>query len=207
LAIDFISRPPPDVNSSGGRSAARRVMAVEIIYETHQTSTDNEAGIATGWLPGELSALGRTQAVELGERRQHDGIAAVFTSDLRRAVETAEIAFGATDIPIFQDVRLRECNYGDLNGAPVARVEAQRARRVTTPFPGGQSYEDVVRATETFLHDLASDWDGRRVLIIAHSANRWALQVLLGGERLEDLVVAPFNWQPGWCFTLPSHQP
>src|ERR671921_2077703 len=108
-------------------------MAVEIIYETHQTSTDNEAGIATGWLPGQLSALGRAQALELGERRRHDGIAAVFTSDLRRAVETAEIAFGATTIPIFQDVRLRECNYGELNGAPVDRVAAERANRVTTP--------------------------------------------------------------------------
>lgn len=178
-------------------------MAIEIIYETHQTSTDNEAGIATGWLPGELSALGRMQAVELGERRRRDGIAAVFTSDLRRAVETAEIAFGSTGIPIVQDVRLRECNYGELNGAPVARIAAERASHVTTPFPGGQSYEDVVRATEAFLHDLVSDWDNRRVLVIAHSANLWALQVLLGGARLADLVVAPFDWQPGWFFTLP----
>lgn len=177
-------------------------MAIEIIYETHQTSTDNEAGIATGWLPGELSALGRVQAVELGERRRHDGFAAVFTSDLRRAVESAEIAFGATATPIFQDVRLRECNYGELNGAPVSRIAAVRAHRVTTPFPGGQSYEDVVRATEGFLRDLVSDWDGRRVLIIAHSANLWALQVLLGGARLRDLVVAPFDWQPGWFFTF-----
>ena len=179
-------------------------MPVEIIYETHQTSTDNEAGIATGWLPGELSALGRKQALELGERRRNDGIAAVFTSDLRRAVESAEIAFGATDIPIFQDVRLRECNYGELNGAPVARVESERLHRVTTPFPGGQSYDDVVHATEMFLQDLATDWDGSRVLLVAHRANRWALQVLLDGERLEDLVVAPFNWQPGWRFTLPT---
>jgi broad specificity phosphatase PhoE len=179
-------------------------MAVEIIYETHQTSTDNEAGIATGWLPGELSALGRAQAEELGERRRRDYPAAVFTSDLRRAVETAEIAFGGSDVPIIQDARLRECNYGELNGAPVAHVAAERLHRVTTPFPGGQSYEDVVRATEAFLHDLAAGWDGRHVLLIAHSANRWALQVLLTGARLEELVVAPFDWQPGWFFTLPS---
>lgn len=179
-------------------------MAIEIIYETHQTSTDNEAGIATGWLPGELSTLGRAQAVELGERRRRDHLAAVFTSDLRRAVESAEIAFAGSDIPIIQDARLRECNYGELNGAPVAQVAAERRHRVTPPFPGGQSYEDVVRATEAFLHDLAAEWDGRRVLLIAHSANLWALQVLLEGASLEDLVVAPFQWQPGWCYSLPS---
>lgn len=181
-------------------------MAVEIIYETHQTSTDNEAGIATGWLPGELSALGRAQAVELAERRRHDGIAAVFTSDLRRAVETAEIAFGDTDIPIFQDIRLRECNYGELNGAPVARIAAERPNRVETPFPGGQRYEDVVCATESFLSDLLNAWDGRRVLLIAHSANLWALQVLTEGARLDELVTAPIVWQPGWFFTFPPPQ-
>lgn len=179
-------------------------MAIEIIYETHQTSTDNEAGIATGWLPGELSALGRAQAVELGERRSHDHLAAVFTSDLRRAVETAEIAFAGSDVPIIQDARLRECNYGELNGAPVAHVAAERLHRVTTPFPDGQSYEDVLRATEAFLRDLSASWDGRSVLLIAHSANLWALQVLLTGATLEELVVAPIAWQPGWFFSLPS---
>ena len=47
-------------------------MSVEIVYETHATSEDNEAGIATGWLPGRLSTHGREQARELGERRRDD---------------------------------------------------------------------------------------------------------------------------------------
>ncbi|TQF06057.1 histidine phosphatase family protein [Kitasatospora acidiphila] len=117
-------------------------MAVEIVYETHSTTVDNEAGIATGWLPGRLSALGRRQAAELGERRRTGGFAAVFTSDLDRAVETARIAFPDGQPPLHQDVRLRECNYGDLNGTPVARIAAQRTRRIDDPFPGGQSYRN-----------------------------------------------------------------
>lgn len=68
-------------------------MSVEIIYETHATTTDNELGIATGWLPGRLSEAGRRQARELGIRRRADDIAAIFVSDLARAVATAEIAF------------------------------------------------------------------------------------------------------------------
>ncbi|MEV6859216.1 phosphoglycerate mutase family protein [Streptomyces microflavus] len=68
-------------------------MAVEIVYETHATTTDNEAGIATGWLPGRLSDLGCRQARELGERRPGDGFAAVFASDLHRAVQIARTAF------------------------------------------------------------------------------------------------------------------
>ena len=177
-------------------------MAVRIVYETHSTSTDNEAGLASGWMPGELSETGRAQAAELGERRRDDGLAAVFTSDLRRAVQTAEIAFAGCDIPVFQDQRLRECNYGELNGAPAARVHGERTQRIDTPFPGGQSYRQVVEQVRAFLADLAREWDGKRVLIISHSANKWALDCLLTGGRLEDLVSAPFAWQEGWEYTL-----
>ena len=61
-------------------------MAVDIVFEAHSMTTDNEAGVATGWLDGQLSEHGRVLATELGRRRRHDGMAAVFTSDLGRAV-------------------------------------------------------------------------------------------------------------------------
>ncbi|WP_433892068.1 histidine phosphatase family protein [Streptomyces sp. CA-111067] len=182
-------------------------MAVEIVYETHATTTDNEAGIATDRLPGLLSPQGRRQAAELGARRRPQGFAAVFTSDLHRAVETARIAFPDGRPPVHQDSRLRECDYGELNGQPVALIARQRVHRIDEPFPGGQSYRQVVAATDAFLHDLAARWDGRRVLVIAHSANRWALDCLLGGAALHDLVQAPPAWQPGWNYTLPAAWP
>jgi alpha-ribazole phosphatase/probable phosphoglycerate mutase len=179
-------------------------MAVAIIFETHSLTTDNEAGIATGWLPGQLSERGRGLAAELGQRYRATGIAAVFVSDLARAVETADIAFGDSGIPIYQDARLRECNYGALNGMPAARLAAERARHIDRPYPGGQSYRDVVDATRDFLRDLASRWDGRRVVVISHSANKWALDCLLCGAVLEDLIEAPFGWREGWQYTLPA---
>ncbi|MDX3072935.1 histidine phosphatase family protein [Streptomyces sp. MI02-7b] len=182
-------------------------MAVEIVYETHSTTTDNEAGIATGRLPGELSELGCRQARELGERRSGGGFAAVFTSDLHRAVRTARIAFPDGRPPIHQDVRLRECDYGALNGSPYPLVAAQRTRRLDEPFPGGQSYRQVTAATSAFLHDLATGWDNTRILVIAHSANRWALDHLLAGTPLEELLQAPPAWRPGWYYTLPSDWP
>jgi broad specificity phosphatase PhoE len=179
-------------------------MPVTLIYETHSITTDNEAGLATGWLPGELSAHGRELARELGERRREEQIDAVFTSDLWRALETAQLAFGARDVPIIQDARLRECNYGDLNGRPVAQLAPLRRQHIQTPFPGGPSYRDVIDATRAFLGDVARAWAGCRVLVIAHSANRWALECLLGGGVIEELVDAPFAWQEGWLYELPD---
>jgi broad specificity phosphatase PhoE len=171
---------------------------VEIIFETHSVTEDNERGIATGWLPGRLSDRGRSLARELGVRRRDDGLAAVFTSDLARAVETAAIAFEGTGLPVRNDRRLRECDYGALNGAPVERL-APRSRFISTPFPGGESYREVVERVRTFVGDLAP-YDGGRILLIGHSATHWALEHLIAGRPLEDLVDAPFGWQPGWRY-------
>ncbi|MDQ3875622.1 MAG: histidine phosphatase family protein [Actinomycetota bacterium] len=178
-------------------------MAVQLVYETHSISVDNERGIATGWLPGELSERGRLLARGLGERRRDDGVACVFTSDLRRAVETAEIAFEGSGVEIRQDARLRECNYGELNGAPVAELHPRR-RFVDEPYPGGESYRECVEKMGSFLGDVVLEFDGHRVLVIAHSAQRWALSHLLEGVPLEDLVDAPFEWRKGWEYVVPS---
>ena len=177
-------------------------MQVEVVYETHSTSVDNERGIATGWLPGELSQAGLAQARALGERRRDDGIAAVYTSDLRRAVETAWLAFADSAFPIHQDPRLRECDYGELNGAPVEHVSAVRRRHVEEPFPGGESYRQVVERTRSFLADAVVRHDGERIVVIAHSANRWALDHVVNGLPLEELVDAPFAWQEGWLYLV-----
>ena len=177
-------------------------MSVRLVYETHAITTDNEAGIATGWLPGQLSDAGLAAARELGDRRRDDGIDAIYVSDLFRALETVEVAFAGSSIPVVVDARLRECNYGDLNGAPVARLDMERLDHLERPWPGGESYEDVVARTRSLLADLRAERDGERVLLIAHSANRWAIQHLLLGVNLVDAMTAPFAWQPGWEFEL-----
>jgi broad specificity phosphatase PhoE len=185
-----------DTRSPGGHGR------IEIVYETHSISVDNERGIATGWLDGELSEQGRRLALELGARRRDDGIAVVYSSDLGRAVETAEIAFGGSGLPVHLDARLRECNYGELNGMPSARLAEEVPRRIDKPYPGGESYRQVVERVREFLDELPPELEGERILLVSHAAPRWALQHLLGGERLEDVVGAPFDWQPGWEFVL-----
>ncbi len=178
------------------------MVPLTLVYETHSTTTDNQAGIATGWLPGELSETGRQQARELGERRRDDGIAAIYVSDLKRALDTVAIAFEGSDLSVIVDARLRECNYGRLNGTPRTELDGQRGVRVDEAWPDGESYRDVVERTRTLLDDVQTQWAGQRVLWVGHSANRWALEHLVLGRDLVELVVAEFGWQPGWEFTL-----
>jgi 2,3-bisphosphoglycerate-dependent phosphoglycerate mutase len=165
-----------------------------VVFETHSTSEDNEAGIATGWLGGALSAAGRAQAVELGERRRDDGIEVVYASDLQRSVETAAIAFEGSGIPLRVDWRLRECDYGAMNGMPRALLDAERVRRVDEPWPGGESWRQAVERVDTFLDEVR----GGRVLVIGHVATRWALDCRVRCRSLDELVREEFDWQPGW---------
>jgi broad specificity phosphatase PhoE len=175
-------------------------MSVEVVFETHSTSEDNEACIATGWLPGRLSAAGREQARELGERRRDDGLSVVFTSDLRRAVETGAIAFAGSPLPVVADERLRECSYGDLNGTPDPIHD--RAEHIDVPYPRGESWREAVARVAAFLEELRSERDGERVLVIGHSATRLAIEVVANGGKLEDLMATPFVWQRGWEYVL-----
>ncbi|HOF87680.1 MAG TPA: histidine phosphatase family protein, partial [Armatimonadota bacterium] len=147
-------------------------------FETHALSQDNEHGIATGWLDGQLSERGRALAAEMGVRRRHDGLQAVFTSDLGRAVETAKIAFHQTGIPIFVDWRLRECNYGACNGHRADDLHRDRGRFLDIPYPYGESWRQAV--------------------------TRWACDHLLSGIPLAELIRADFAWREGWEYRIPT---
>jgi broad specificity phosphatase PhoE len=125
-------------------------------------------------------------------------LSAVFTSDLRRAVE---IAFERVEIPVFHDWRLRECNYGRLNGCPAAEVHGDRMRYLDEPYPGGESWRQAVQRVGRVFEDL-KDASFYRVLIVGHIATRWACDHLLAGVSLEDLAAAEFTWREGWEYDL-----
>jgi len=178
-------------------------MSIEIVFEIHSLSENNERGIATGWLPGRLPARGRGNAAATGRRRRNDGIAAVFTSDLRRAAQTAEIAFGDTDIPILYDWRLRECDFGQRNGTPTAELRLDREDYIDRPYPGGESRRQAVQRVTGLLSDLPTRWGGRRVLLIGHVATQRVLEHVINGVTLEVLTAADFDWrEDGWEYRL-----
>lgn len=180
-------------------------MSVKITYFVHGTTADNERHISSGWSDAELSDLGVKQSQELTDQTADKHFDAVFTSDLKRAVDSAKITWGHKH-PLFQDARLRECNYGDYNGKPSDIVEPLQEQSVMTPMPNGESYEDVKKRMENFLNDLKEKYDGKHIAIVAHKAPQLALDVLLKGMTWEKAFATDWRkqkaWQPGWEYFI-----
>jgi broad specificity phosphatase PhoE len=180
-------------------------MSVKITYFVHGTTTDNEAHISSGWFDVELSELGIQQSRDLTAQTADKHFDAVFCSDLQRAVNSANITWG-DKYPIFQDARLRECNYGDYNAKPSDIVEPLQEQSITTPMPNGESYEMVKDRIASFLADLKRDYDGKHIAIVGHKAPQLALDVLLKGMTWEEAFATDWRklkaWQAGWEYTL-----
>ena len=68
-------------------------MSIKITYFVHGTTADNEQNISSGWSNVELSGLGIEQAKTLGELMKDKHFDVVFCSDLKRAVDSAHLAW------------------------------------------------------------------------------------------------------------------
>jgi broad specificity phosphatase PhoE len=180
-------------------------VAVKITYFVHGTTTDNESDIATGWNQGQLSDTGKHQAVDLGKQVANKHFDTVFCSDLKRALESAYLGFG-DKYEIIPDDRLRECDYGELNGTSATSFKDNLKEYIGKPFPGGECYDDVELRMRHFIEFLKTDYDGKHIAIVAHQAPQLALDVILRGKSWEQAIDEDWRrhhaWQPGWKYEV-----
>jgi len=152
--------------------------AMTIFLARHGETEWNRVGRWQGSTDIPLSEVGRAQARHLAERLRNRDVTEVFTSDLSRARETAEIvaqALGVTRIRV--DPRLRERGFGCFEGLTREECEERHtevwarylADRRTVP-PGAEAQEQVVARVVAALTAVAeSDLTGH-VLVVSHGA-------------------------------------
>jgi probable phosphoglycerate mutase len=127
-----------------------------------------------GWSPFGLTEEGRRQVRAAKERLLGKGIEAVFTSDLPRARETADIVAAALGLPVTELPQFRETNNGLLAGMPKSEGQAKypglywSALDWTRPWPGGESPEAFFHRIETAWRAFREQNRGRTVLLVSH---------------------------------------
>jgi broad specificity phosphatase PhoE len=143
----------------------------------------------SGAVDAPLSDEGRWQAERLGDRLKRQGLTAVYSSPLFRALDTARIIGGSCGLePVARD-GLREIGHGHWEGMARREVERQYADEYdawsTDPFTfapaGGESGVAVLARSLPVLRDIVTAHPGERVLVVSHKATlRLILSSLLG---------------------------
>lgn len=181
-------------------------MSIKITYFVHGTTTDNEQNRSSGWNDVNLSELGIVQSKELGQIVDGKQFDVIISSDLQRAIDSANLAWGDCGVEILHDARMRECNYGDYNGELSEIVEPMQEQNITTRFPNGESYEDVKNRIQDFLNFLKESFDGKHVALVAHKAPQLALDNIIKGMSWEEAFANDWRkrkaWQAGWEYEL-----
>jgi len=94
----------------------------------------------------------------------------IFSSPLKRALETAEIINRRYCVDILIDERLIERNFGVYEGNPMDSLDLDSLRRWTdnTPIVNGETIRDVAKRVFEFLDYVKSQFYGKTILIVAH---------------------------------------
>jgi broad specificity phosphatase PhoE len=137
----------------------------------------------------DLSEEGRWQATRLGERLRHEQLAALYSSPLSRALDTARIVGEGCELPIETRDGLREIDHGHWEGLTRRDVESrfgdEYAAWEEDPFTfspqGGESGVAVLARALPVIRDIVTAHPGQRILVVSHKATiRLVLCSLLG---------------------------
>lgn len=170
----------------------------ELILVRHGETDWNRDGRYQGHADPPLNEAGREQALELARKLEALELDAVYTSDLRRAAETAEIIAAKRDIPLSRDPGLREVDVGSWSGLTRSEI-AER-------FPGADAHDGESRAAHRervvrAVTAIAERHDGCRVLIVSHGGSlRTLLGHALGDEsvpRVENCAIYKLGFRDG----------
>lgn len=145
-----------------------------ILIARHGQSDWNAARRWQGHADRPLTQKGREQAHALAARIAHIELAAVYSSDLRRARETAEVVADSQALDVQVEPDLREVDVGSWSG--LTRVEAEQRfpggfARWRAGYPGwddGESYEAMTDRVIEAVRAIAPRHPDERVLVVAH---------------------------------------
>jgi len=152
-----------------------------VILARHGQTDWNRDGIWQGHGDPPLNDLGREQAAALAARLAAEPVEALYSSDLRRASETAAFIATAAGVPVLLDSGLREMDVGSWTGIT---VEEARRRFERSEQPDGETRDEFDARVVAALHRVASGHRNGRIVVVTHGGVARALQRHVLGEGL-----------------------
>lgn len=183
-----------------------------LLLVRHGQTDWNVEGRWQGQADAPMNDKGRAQARALADQLNGWRVDAIWSSDLQRALETAQIIADRQGKPVHADRRLREINLGRWEGMLVTDIKqrypqewAERRRDVrNSRAPGGESVAEVAERVQRAADDVARQWPAGRVLLVSHGVSLAALICQSRGVTLEEVYhyvpdngdVIEIEWPP-----------
>ena len=149
---------------------------MKFFFIRHGETRLNKEGRIRGWSDVPLDESGRKAAASVAEKIKDEGIDAIYTSDLVRAQETAEIISEVTGAPILDVLEgLRPWNVGEYTGekgeivGPIMQKLIEE--KPDEPSPGGESFTDFRDRYLTCVSSLLEKHKNENFAIVAHHRN------------------------------------
>lgn len=164
------------------------MLPAEFLLIRHAESLWNAASRWQGQSDPPLSPRGREQAKRLAESLSAERIDLLISSDLRRALETAEIVGASHGLVPAPDRRLRELDVGEWSGLTrpeIAAASAQTLARFDAGDPDvrpgrGESRREIRQRVRRAMAEIAAQQAGRRVAVVTHLG---VIRALLPGSE------------------------
>lgn len=156
-------------------------MKTIIFLVRHGETVDNARQIMQGQTQGELNARGREQALQVAGRLAAEHLDAVVSSDLRRAIQTAEIIARPHGLTVSTTPLLRERDWGSFTGRfiPDLRNEV---------WPDDiESEEALLERARSFLINMTATYPGKRVVAVGHGIINKAVLAVYAQCTMRDV--------------------
>jgi probable phosphoglycerate mutase len=178
----------------------------ELIVVRHGETAWNAEGRIQGHLDSPLNEEGLAQALLVGERMAREPFSQLYSSDLGRALQTAQPIADRSGRRVVTEVRLRERHLGIFQGLTSAECERRspehyahfKSRDPEHVIPEGESIRHVYQRVSGIFTDLARRHAGERVVVMTHGGildalYRFASGVPLGHPRDFPIFNASVN--------------
>lgn len=199
-----------------------------LILARHGETIWNHTGLLQGATDIPLSDAGRVQAIQLAQRFAQTPLDAIYSSDLLRAMLTAQVIANSHTLAVTGDARLRQSSKGLWEGLTweqiAARFPAEHTAYYADPVqhtpPNGEPFAQIVARITALLDDLARSHPGdETVLLVGHGqVLRMLICIALGLDparfrmfTLDNAALAELRYGPGgatlYCLNDTTHLP
>ena len=170
-------------------------MANTFYIARHGQTNWNILGKTQGHGNSDLTDKGKEQAQQLAYALKEYPIDLIFTSDLGRAIETAQIIGKEIDVKVEETNALREMGFGAWEGLLIDEIKKDYFNAYDTwrnephlvDIPGGETLHIIKERVDNFIKELNDKYDNKHILLVSHTITVRVMLLSLLNSGVENI--------------------